>query len=195
MGKSSRRKFLKNATGTAATLAMASRLPLWAEGSGPVKVWSTYRDKRHVSGEALAWKSTDQVAAEAIALDLRATRQEVLGFGAAMTDASCYVLSQMTDAERAPLMHDFFAPDEMALNVCRTCIGASDYSRNVYSFDDSTEPDPELKKFSIDHDKAYILPMLREARKFKSGVISFFVALESAGLDEAEQLHARRRDA
>ena len=51
------------------------------------------------------------------------------------------------------------------LNVCRTCIGASDYSRTVYSFDESTEPDPELKKFSIDHDKAYILPMLREARK------------------------------
>ena len=35
----------------------------------------------------------------------------------------------------------------------------------VYSFDESAEPDPELKKFSIDHDKAYILPVLREARK------------------------------
>ena len=27
-------------------------------------------------------------------------------------------------------MHDLFAPEEMAMNVCRTCIGASDYSRN-----------------------------------------------------------------
>jgi glucosylceramidase len=62
-------------------------------------------------------------------------------------------------------MHEMFAPNEMAMNVCRTCMGASDYSRNVYSFDESTEPDPELKKFSIDHDKAYILPVLREARK------------------------------
>jgi glucosylceramidase len=173
MGKSSRRKFLKNATGTAATLAMASRLPLGAEGSGPVRVWSTYRDKRLEPGEALAWKPTDQVAAEAITLDLHATRQEVLGFGAAMTDASCYVLSQMTEAERAPLMHDFFAPDALALNVCRTCMGASDYSRDVYSFDDSPEPDPELKKFSIDHDKAYILPMLREARKLNPELFLF----------------------
>ena len=43
-------------------------------------------------------------------------------------------------------MQELFAPDEMALSVCRTCIGASDYSRTVYSFDESAEPDPELTK-------------------------------------------------
>lgn len=165
MAKSSRRSFLKTATTTAAAIAAARRMPVWAEGSGSVKVWSSYRDKRHAPAELLAWKPAAEATANAIALDPHATRQEVLGFGAAMTDAACYVLSRLSDAERAPLMHDLFAPGEMAFNVCRTCIGASDYSRNVYSFDDSSEPDPELKKFSIDHDKAYILPMLREARK------------------------------
>jgi len=165
MGKSSRRGFLKSATGTAAALAMADRLPGWAQSSGTVKVWSTYRDKRHAEGAPLAWKPLGDMSAEAIALNPAEVKQEVLGFGAAITDASCYILSQMNDAERGPLMHELFAPSEMAMNVCRTCIGASDYSRTVYSFDDSTEPDPELKKFSIDHDKAYILPMLREARK------------------------------
>jgi glucosylceramidase len=70
-------------------------------------------------------------------------------------------------------MHDLFAPGEMALNMNRTCIGASDYSRTLYSFDDSPEPDPELKKFSIDHDKAYILPMLREARKLNPDMFLF----------------------
>lgn len=147
---------------------MAGRMPAWAQSaaaSGPVKVWSTYRDRRHAEGEALDWKPAGEIAAEAVVLNVGATKQEVLGFGAAMTDAACWVLSQMSEQERAPLMHDLFSPDEMAMNVCRTCIGASDYSRTVYSFDDSKEPDPELKKFSIDHDKAYILPMLREARK------------------------------
>jgi O-glycosyl hydrolase len=37
-----------------------------------------------------------QVAAEAIVLDPKTTKQEVLGFGAAMTDSTCYVLSQMS---------------------------------------------------------------------------------------------------
>jgi len=165
MAQSTRRKFLKAASATAAALAVSHRIPVWASSSSPVRVWSTYRDRRYAHGEPLAWKPGTAAAADAIALDPSATRQQILGFGAALTDASCYVLSQMPDAPREEIMHELFAPGEMALNVCRTCIGASDYSRNVYSFDESSEPDPELKKFSIDHDKAYILPMLRQARK------------------------------
>jgi len=105
------------------------------------------------------------IASDAIVFDPTATQQEMLGFGAAFTDAACYMLNTLHSDERASLMHELFAPDEMAMNVCRTCIGASDYSKSLYSFDDSEQDDPELRKFSIDHDKAYILPLLREARK------------------------------
>ena len=52
----------------------------------------------------------------------------------------------------------------MGLSVGRVCVGASDYSTSVYSFDEGA-PDPELTRFSIEHDRAYILPMLAEARK------------------------------
>jgi glucosylceramidase len=168
MSQGPRRGFLKAASATAAALAVSGRIPAWAAEaatSSPVKVWATFRDRRYARAEPLAWKPVTQVAADAITLDPAATRQEILGFGGALTDSSCYVLSQLTAAERQAVMHDLFAPGEMAMNVCRTCIGASDYSRTLYSFDESPEPDPELKKFSIDHDKAYILPMLREARK------------------------------
>lgn len=168
MAKSSRRGFLKAASATAAAMAISRRVPGWAGetgAAGPVKVWGTFRDRRYAALDPLAWKPAVHVMADAIALDPKATRQEMLGFGAAMTDATCYVLSRMNNDDRQAVMHEMFAADQMAMNVCRTCIGASDYSRTLYSFDESTEPDPELKKFSIDHDKAYILPMLREARK------------------------------
>jgi glucosylceramidase len=157
-------------------MAISSRIPAWAStpsASGAVKVWGTFRDRRHVQGDSPAWKPAGQIAAEAIVLDPGATRQQMLGFGAAMTDATCYILSRLSDVERQPLMHEMFAPGEMALNVCRTCIGSSDYSRTVYSFDDSNAPDPELKKFSIDHDKAYILPILCEARKLNPELFLF----------------------
>ena len=175
MGASSRRTFLQAASGAAAALAISKRVPSWAQAgsAGPVEVWCTFRDRRHQRGDRLAWKRTGQIAAEAIILNPAATKQEMLGFGAAMTDATCYVLSQMSDAARASLIHDIFAPDEMAFNVCRTCIGSSDYSRTVYSLDDSTGPDPDLEKFSIDHDKAYILPVLREARKLNPELYLF----------------------
>jgi glucosylceramidase len=130
-----------------------------------VKVWATFRDRRYESVQPLAWKPVTSVAADAIALDPSNTKQEILGFGGALTDATCYVIGQMPESDRNDLMHDLFAPGEMALNVCRTTIGASDYSRSLYSYDESPEPDPEMKKFSIDHDKEYILPVLREARK------------------------------
>jgi glucosylceramidase len=167
---------LQAASVTAAALAVSGRIYSWAREaatSGPVKIWATFRDRRYVAAEPLAFKPVTQVAADAIALDPGATRQEILGFGGALTDATCYVLSQLPNAERQAVMHDLFAPGEMAMNVCRTCIGASDYSRTLYSFDESPEPDPELKKFSIDHDKAYILPVLRDARKVNPKLFLF----------------------
>jgi glucosylceramidase len=174
MAQSSRRRFLKTASATAGILAIAGKLPAWAAGApGPVRVWSTFRDRRYSAAEPLAWKPAAEVSATAIALDPMETRQEILGFGAALTDATCYILSTLSPGEREAVMHVLFAPGEMALNVCRTCIGASDYSRTAYSFDESAEPDPELKKFSIDHDKAYILPMLREARKVNPELFLF----------------------
>src|SRR5579863_4886255 len=135
MSKSSRRGFLKSASATAAALAVSQQFPSIAgaqSGAGQVRdqvrMWSTYRDKRHAAGEPLAWKPAAAITAGAIVLDPKRTRQEVLGFGGALTDATCYVLSQMSESEREAAMHDLFAPGEMAFNVCRTCIGASDYS-------------------------------------------------------------------
>ena len=166
MAKRSRRSFLTTASAAAAALSVSGRVSMWAQaGSNPVRMWSTFGNQRHAKADAPVWTAAGQRVGDAIAVDASATKQEILGFGAAMTDSSCYVLSEMKDNDRQAVMHDLFAPGEMAFNVCRTCIGASDYARNLYSFDESPEPDPELKKFSIDHDKAYILPMLREARK------------------------------
>lgn len=163
--KSTRRRFLKDATVAVASAAMARGIPAWAGGeAGPVDVWATFRDRRHQKAEPLRWRPAKEIAADAILIDAAASRQQMLGFGAALTDASCYILNGLKEEERASLLHELFAPGEMALNVCRTCIGSSDYSRTVYSFDESEQPDPELKKFSIDHDKAYILPTLRQAR-------------------------------
>ncbi|HXI76720.1 MAG TPA: hypothetical protein VNH21_06270, partial [Steroidobacteraceae bacterium] len=173
MSARSRRSFLKSASATAAVISL-SRTPIFSQpNTSPVRVWSSFRDRRHTAAEPLTWKPAGQVSAEAVILDPAATRQEILGFGAAMTDSACYVLSQMTQAERDAVLHDIFSPEEMAMNVCRTCIGASDYARTLYSFDESDEPDPELKKFSIDHDKEYILPVLRESRKHNPELFLF----------------------
>jgi glucosylceramidase len=177
MAKSSRRGFLRAASVTAVGLTIKKRMPSLAAGPAAgrsVQVWSTFRDRRHASTQPLMWQPvTTAIAADAIMLNPAETRQEMLGFGAAFTDAACYMLNRLSPDNRATLMHELFAPDQMALNVCRTCIGASDYSTSLYSFDDSEQDDVELKNFSIDHDKAYILPLLREARKLNPDLFLF----------------------
>lgn len=65
--------------------------------------------------------------------------------------------------QRRQLLAELFSPAGLRFSVARTCIGSSDYSLSAYTFDDSPSPDPDLSHFSIEHDRAYILPTLREA--------------------------------
>jgi len=48
--------------------------------------------------------------------------------------------------------------------MLRQPMGASDFALSEYSYDDVPvgQTDPELKKFSLDHDRADILPVLKE---------------------------------
>jgi glucosylceramidase len=148
-----------------------------ANAGGKIAVWVTAGDDRFAAAPAVEWQPTPPTpmpgiwetvapsssAVARIEIEPRRRFQEILGFGAAMTDASCYVFNQLTPAAREKLFHEVFHPSEMGLSVCRVCMGASDYATSLYSFDDG-EADPDLKRFSIEHDRAYILPMLREAR-------------------------------
>ncbi|MGA7907095.1 MAG: twin-arginine translocation signal domain-containing protein, partial [Candidatus Sulfotelmatobacter sp.] len=172
-----RRDFLKlSAMGLAVTATATARPSLLASQSvlpGEIKVWVTSDKLRFAPAASISWKSASAgSAAKAIVLDPNARYQEILGFGAAFTDAACYMFNQLSAPARDQLFHELFHSSEMNLSVCRTCIGASDYSTKLYSYDEG-DPDPDLKRFSIEHDRAYILPMLREARKANPDLFLF----------------------
>jgi glucosylceramidase len=100
-----------------------------------------------------------------IRLDPGQRYQQVLGFGAALTDSSCYLLEQLDPVKRKAILDESFGPSGLRFSVARTTIGSSDYSVNAYSYDDTASPDPELAHFSIDHDRKYIIPLLKEAKQ------------------------------
>ncbi len=83
------------------------------------------------------------------------------GFGAALTGSSCYLLSQMEPTERTALLRSLYTDEGLNLSVARLTIGASDYSAELYSYDD-VPGDTGLEHFSIQRDESYMLPMLRE---------------------------------
>jgi glucosylceramidase len=172
ISKQTRRNFLKMTTGSAACLPFMKTFssttltpPKEQTPSGAVAVHITTGDKRYSPSTSLAWQSADRPHTEDMIV-LRGVRskQPILGFGAAFTDAACYVLNQLPEAERERLLQELFHPDQMALSVCRLCVGSSDYARDLYSYDEGG-PDPELSRFSIAHDRDYILPVLRRARQ------------------------------
>jgi glucosylceramidase len=158
-----RRDFLRlSALGLAATATSSFPRTLSAAPVSGIKSWVTNDKARFAPVTALHWRR-GPVAGSTITLDPAHKYQEILGFGAAFTDAACYMFNLLTESSREKLFHELFHPSEMGLSIGRTCIGASDYSTEVYSFDEG-DPDQELKRFSIAHDRAYILPMLRQAR-------------------------------
>lgn len=100
--------------------------------------------------------------------------QTMDGFGAAMTDSSAWLLEkQLTASQRDKVMRSLFDPRHgIGVSFVRVPLGASDLSLNHYSYDEMPkgERDPGLTHFSIAHDRAYILPALRQALKLNPGI-------------------------
>ncbi len=119
------------------------------------------------------WRTGAATSPMSIRLDPEQRYQQVLGFGAALTDASCYLLEQLDAEKRKALLDECFGASGLRLSVARTTIGSSDYSLSAYSYDDGESPDPELKHFSIEHDRKYILPLLRDAQQVNPELFYF----------------------
>jgi glucosylceramidase len=104
---------------------------------------------------------------EAVTIDSSQRFQRMHGFGAAMTDASAELLSKLPEDKRRAIMAELFgrANTGLGLSFMRLTVGASDFSRTHYSYDDTPEnaPDPELEYFSIAPARQYVLPRVREA--------------------------------
>jgi glucosylceramidase len=90
------------------------------------------------------------------------------GFGLAMTDTSAYELDhELPSRLRDRVMRQLFSREGgIGLSFLRVPIGGSDYIVGApYTYDDmpAGQTDPKLAHFSIAHDQAYILPMIRQA--------------------------------
>ena len=157
-------------------MAYGSRLPAWGIDdphstrvrAGRVRAWRTAGRERFAEFSVEPWSHVGESHAGATApgvvqIDSSRQFQSVLGFGGAFTEASCYLINRLEPAARRQLLDELFGPRGLRLSMGRTSIGSSDYSLSAYSYDDSSEPDPELKRFSIAHDRETILPVLREA--------------------------------
>jgi len=142
-----------------------------AEPGHRVAVWRSdpATGRYLVKSEAITWRSGKAPDQPTIAVDETRRYQTMEGFGASFTDSSAWLVgTRLSDDRRAAAMRDLFSTSKgIGLSFIRQPMGASDFAvEGNYSYDDmpAGETDPTLANFSIDHDRAYIIPLLKQAK-------------------------------
>lgn len=92
-------------------------------------------------------------------------RQEIQGFGVCFNELGWVALSRLSRAERTGILREIFAPGVGAgLSVCRMPIGANDFARDWYSYDE-VDGDFALEHFTIDNDEDTLVPYIKAAQE------------------------------
>jgi glucosylceramidase len=158
------------AAGTAAPAADAAVATAANRPTTAAHVWITTADGADkLSDLGTVDFSTASSTAPTVVVDPTQTFQTMQGFGGAITDSSASVLYTLPPAQRAQTMASLFSPTAGdGLDYLRQPIGGSDMVATApYTFDDlpAGQTDYSMRDFSVAHDQAQILPLLREAEK------------------------------
>jgi glucosylceramidase len=103
------------------------------------------------------------------------TFQTLLGIGGAITDASAEVFAKLSKEKQQEFLNAYYDKEKgIGYSLLRTTIHSSDFSSGSYTY--IKEGDASLSTFTIDHDRQYRLPLLKEAIKTAGGKIVLYVS-------------------
>ena len=93
------------------------------------------------------------------------THQTIEGYGCALTESACFLLSQMDDETRKKALGCWFGPNGIDSSFIRMHLDSCDYSLEEYQAISDPIADPEFKTFSIARDLRFTIPIVLEAIK------------------------------
>lgn len=122
--------------------------------------------------ETTPWKTQDTKtisttkSAATVAIYGDKPLQKIDGFGSCFNELGWTSLSQLSVTDRDAIMKELYEPNTGAnFTVARMPIGANDFSRDWYSYDE-TDFDYNLDNFSIANDKETLIPFIKAAEKY-----------------------------
>lgn len=124
--------------------------------------WRTTADgsERLVPIEAAPIPLADREVADVL-VNSHLRYQTFVGYGAAITDASAWLLAhELDDAARAQLLQELFGEGGLRLDVARITIGASDFSLSHYTYADR----PNVSEADIAPARSELIPVLGAIR-------------------------------
>ena len=89
--------------------------------------------------------------------------QKITGFGGSFTEASAYLLNKLSKANREKILNAYFSENGANYSLTRTTIASCDFSLKNYTYA-KVENDLALEHFTVEDDKADIIPMILEAK-------------------------------
>ena len=110
------------------------------------------------------WIQSDEDCDAEVELFLDCPRQTITGFGGSFTDATSYLVHQMSQSQRQVIIQAYFGPEGANYSLTRTHMNSCDFARRQYSYA-PVAGDKNLTHFSIEHDRDYLIPMIKAALK------------------------------
>jgi glucosylceramidase len=95
------------------------------------------------------------------------TFQTITGFGGSFTEASAYLLNQLSPENRKKIIDAYFGDEGARYSLTRTHINSCDFSLSQYAYSEDPN-DMQLEKFDISPDKNDIIPFIQDAIKTSS---------------------------
>ena len=99
-------------------------------------------------------------------IQLGAPAQTIAGFGGAFSEKGWQALALLPEKQRWAALDALFGESGCRFNLCRTPLGADDFSRGWYSYDE-TDGDFALDHFSIANDRETLIPFLKAAQQVR----------------------------
>jgi glucosylceramidase len=111
----------------------------------------------------------------AVFVEPKKTFQTFMGIGGAITDASAEVFAELSKEKQVEFLKAYYdTQNGIGYSLLRTTIHSSDFSSGSYTYVE--EGDKDLKTFSINHDRQYRIPMIKEAMKVANNNLVLYVA-------------------
>jgi len=89
--------------------------------------------------------------------------QTITGFGGSFTEASAHLLTKISKTNREKILNAYFSENGANYSLTRTTIASCDFSLKNYTYA-KVENDLALEHFTIEDDKADIIPMILDAK-------------------------------
>ncbi|MCU9613067.1 glucosylceramidase [Caldibacillus lycopersici] len=128
-------------------------------------VTTTYKEnKKETTESTVEFTQDNNVEMKVVNVYPDLEYQTFDGFGGAITEASGYTFSLMSEGSQQKLVDAYFGENGNRYNIVRTHIDSCDFSVGQYEAMSDPE-DTEFQSFTLARDEKYVLPLLQRAKE------------------------------